>query len=132
MPVRIVQSKQNARLKELRRALAHYYANSGRGDPIVIGIGTGRTMRAVGDQLPQMECPQHRLVGLVGTTKIDGSASFYDVIIRVSDTVRAPHYPMPLPVVARSVEERDLLVIDVASDFDRPYHDCLVLQLKVI
>jgi DNA-binding transcriptional regulator LsrR (DeoR family) len=56
-----------------------------------------------------MECPQHRLVALVGTTKIDGSASFYDVIIRVSDTVRAPHYPMPLPVIARSAEEQELL-----------------------
>jgi DNA-binding transcriptional regulator LsrR (DeoR family) len=78
-------------------------------DPAVIGIGTGRTMRAVIDQLPAMECPQHRFVALVGTTKTDGSASFYDVIIRVSDTVRAPHYPMPLPVIARSVEERQLL-----------------------
>jgi DNA-binding transcriptional regulator LsrR (DeoR family) len=56
-----------------------------------------------------MECPQHKLVALVGTTKTDGSASFYDVIIRVSDTIRAPHYPMPLPVIARSVEERQLL-----------------------
>lgn len=80
-----------------------------RPDPIVIGIGTGRTMRAVADQLPPMECPQHRLVALVGTTKNDGSASFYDVIIRASDTVRAPHYPMPLPVIARSAEERELL-----------------------
>ena len=66
-------------------------------------------MRAVADQLPAMECPQHKFVALVGTTKTDGSASFYDVIIRVSDTVRAPHYPMPLPVIARSVEERQLL-----------------------
>ena len=80
-----------------------------RPEPAVIGIGTGRTMRAVADQLPAMECPQHKLVALVGTTKTDGSASFYDVIIRVSDTVRAPHYPMPLPVIARSVEERELL-----------------------
>ena len=80
-----------------------------RVDPIVIGIGTGRTMRAVADQLPPMECPQHRLVALVGTTKNDGSASVYDVIIRASDTVRAPHYPMPLPVIARSAEERELL-----------------------
>jgi len=78
-------------------------------EPTIIGIGTGRTMRAVADQLPAMECPQHKLVALVGTTKTDGSASFYDVIIRVSDTVRAPHYPMPLPVMARSIEERQLL-----------------------
>jgi DNA-binding transcriptional regulator LsrR (DeoR family) len=67
-------------------------------------------MRAVGDQLPQMECPQHRLVGLVGTTKIDGSASFYDVIMRVSDTVRAPLYPMAVPVLARNEEERGMLI----------------------
>ncbi len=80
-----------------------------RPDPIVIGIGTGRTMRAVADQLSPMQCPQHRLVALVGTMKNDGSASFYDVIIRASDTVRASHYPMPLPVIARSAEERDLL-----------------------
>ena len=91
-----------------------------RPEPAVIGIGTGRTMRAVADQLPAMECPQHKLVALVGTTKTDGSASFYDVIIRVSDTVRAPHYPMPLPVIARSVEERELLtsLASVRSLFD--------------
>ena len=88
--------------------------------PVIIGIGTGRTMRAVADQLPAMECPQHKLVALVGTTKIDGSASFYDVIIRVSDTVRAPHYPMPLPVIARSAAERELLtgLASVRSVFD--------------
>src|SRR6201992_1045574 len=77
-----------------------------RSEPAIIGIGTGRTMRAVADQLPAMECPQHKMGALVGTTKTDGSASFYGVIIRVSDSVRAPHYPMPLPVIARSVEER--------------------------
>jgi len=80
-----------------------------RTEPAIIGLGTGRTMRAVADQLPAMECPHHKLVALVGTAKTDGSASFYDVIIRVSDMVRAPHYPMPLPVIARSVEERELL-----------------------
>ena len=80
-----------------------------RPDPIVIGVGTGRTMRAVADQMPSMQCPQHKLVALVGTGKADGSASFYDVIIRLSDTVRAPHHPMPLPVYTRTLEERELL-----------------------
>jgi DNA-binding transcriptional regulator LsrR (DeoR family) len=80
-----------------------------RPDPIVIGVGTGRTMRAVADQMPAMQCPQHKLVALVGAGKADGSASFYDVIIRLSDTVRAPHYPMPLPVFTRSPEERELV-----------------------
>jgi DNA-binding transcriptional regulator LsrR (DeoR family) len=78
--------------------------------PIVMAIGTGRTMRAVADQLPAMECPQHKIVALVGNTKADGSASFFDAVVRVSDTARAPHYPLPLPVVARSVEEKLLMI----------------------
>jgi DNA-binding transcriptional regulator LsrR (DeoR family) len=79
-------------------------------EPIVMAIGTGRTMRALADQLPALDCPQHKLVALVGNTKTDGSASFFDVVVRVSDTVRAPHYPMPLPVLARTVEEKNLLI----------------------
>ena len=80
-----------------------------RSEPAIIGIGTGRTMRAVADQLPAMECPQHKLVALVGTTKTDGSASFYDVIIRVSDSVRAPTTDAAAGH-RRSVEERELLI----------------------
>ena len=78
-------------------------------EPIIMGLGTGRTLRAAADQLPRMECPQHKLVSRLANTKMDGSATFYDVISRISDTVRAPHYPMPLPVFAHSVKERELL-----------------------
>ena len=95
-------------------------------EPIVMGLGTGRTLRATADQLPRMECPQHKLVSRLGTIKADGSATFYDVIIKISDTIRAPHYPMPLPVFARSVQERALLtglesvrvVVDLAERAD--------------
>ena len=79
-------------------------------DPVIMGLGTGRTLRATADQLLRMECPQHKLVSRLGTIKPDGSATFFDVIIRISDTVRAPHYPMPLPVYARTSQERALLV----------------------
>jgi DNA-binding transcriptional regulator LsrR (DeoR family) len=46
----------------------------------------------------------------VGNIAPDGSASFYDVITRVADAVRAPHYPMPLPVIASSAAEKKLLL----------------------
>jgi DNA-binding transcriptional regulator LsrR (DeoR family) len=46
----------------------------------------------------------------VGNIASDGSASLYDVVSRVADTVRAPHYPMPLPVVATTVQDKSLLL----------------------
>ena len=77
-------------------------------DPLVIALGTGRTLRATVEELTAMECVQHRIVSLNGNIAPDGTATFYDVITRMADRVRAPHYPMPLPVVMQSAEERDL------------------------
>lgn len=77
-------------------------------DPLVLALGTGRMLRASIEELPQMECPQHRIVSLIGNIAPDGSASFFDVIMRVADKTHAPHFPMPLPVIAATPEERDL------------------------
>jgi DNA-binding transcriptional regulator LsrR (DeoR family) len=62
------------------------------------------------EQLTPMECPQHRIVALVGNIAPDGSASLFDVASRVGDRVKAPHYPMPLPVIASTVHEKTLLL----------------------
>jgi len=78
--------------------------------PIIVAMGTGRTLKAAVSHLPPMDCPQHKIVSLVGNIAPDGSASFYDIIMRIADTVRAPHYPMPIPVVASTVHEKDLFL----------------------
>jgi DNA-binding transcriptional regulator LsrR (DeoR family) len=78
-------------------------------DPIIMAVGTGRTLKAAVDRLPAMDCPQHRIVSLSGNIASDGSASFYNVIFGMADAVRARHYPMPLPVIVASRAERDLL-----------------------
>lgn len=77
-------------------------------EPMVLALGTGRMLRASIEELPQMECPQHKIVSLIGNIAPDGSASFFDVIMRIADKTHAPHFPMPLPVIAASPEERDL------------------------
>lgn len=76
-------------------------------EPLTIALGTGRTLRASIEEIPQMECEQHMLVSLLGNIAPDGSASFYDVIMRIADRVRAPHYPMPIPVIAANLAERE-------------------------
>nr|WP_306265063.1 sugar-binding transcriptional regulator [Pararhizobium sp. IMCC3301] len=77
--------------------------------PRIIAIGTGRALRACVEQLPAMDCPQHRIVSLLGNMMSDGSATAYNVIIRMADRVNARHFPMPLPVFATNSEERKLL-----------------------
>ena len=76
--------------------------------PIVLAIGSGRSLRAAVEQLQPMDCPHHKIVSLVGNIGPDGSASFYDVIVRIADAVQAPHYPLPLPVIASTSHEQRL------------------------
>lgn len=79
-------------------------------EPIVLAIGTGRTLRASVEQMPKMTCTQHKLVSLVGHISMEGAGSFYDVLTRLSDLTLAPHYPMPLPVIVPTRSERDQLI----------------------
>ncbi|MGG7565397.1 sugar-binding transcriptional regulator [Rhodovulum sp. DZ06] len=78
-------------------------------EPIIMGVGTGRTLRAAVELLPEIDCPQHRVVSLTGNIAPDGSAAYFNVVFTMADTVKAPSFPMPLPVVASSATERDML-----------------------
>ncbi|WP_159585472.1 sugar-binding transcriptional regulator [Chelativorans xinjiangense] len=81
----------------------------GRPEPLIMGIGTGRTLRAAVEHLSTMECPQHRIVSLTGNIAPDGSAAYYNVIFTMADKVKARFFPMPLPVIASSEKERETL-----------------------
>ncbi|GAB1478962.1 sugar-binding domain-containing protein [Paracoccaceae bacterium] len=74
-------------------------------DPLVIALGTGRAMRGMVDAMTPMAAEHHRLVSMIGNIAPDGSASFFDVVMRIADKVRAPHYPMPVPVISTTAEE---------------------------
>ncbi len=79
-------------------------------EPLVLAIGTGRTLKAAIEQLTPMECPQHKLVSLTGNIAPDGSAAYYNVIFTMADTIKARSFPMPLPVIASSPAEREMLL----------------------
>lgn len=78
-------------------------------EPLIFAVGTGRTLKAAIDLLPEMACPQHRIVSIAGNIAPDGSASFYNVIFAIADASKARSYPLPMPVVASSEAERDML-----------------------
>jgi|TARA_R110001583_G_scaffold65464_3_gene189130 DNA-binding transcriptional regulator LsrR (DeoR family) len=78
-------------------------------EPKVLAMGTGRVLRACVDELALLSCEQHQVVALLGNMASDGSASSYDVVMRMAEHINAKHYPMPLPVLPRSKEEKDQL-----------------------
>ena len=78
--------------------------------PVVMAIGTGRTLKAAIEQLAPMDCPQHKVVSLTGNISPDGSAAFYNVIFTMADRIKARSFPMPLPVISSSPEEREMLL----------------------
>ncbi|MCA0204160.1 sugar-binding transcriptional regulator [Pararhodobacter sp.] len=79
-------------------------------EPLVIGLGTGRTLRAAVEHLPHLDCAQHRIVSLTGTISPDGSTAYYNVLFTIADKVSATTYPLPLPVITASAEERAALL----------------------
>lgn len=79
-------------------------------ESLVLAFATGRTLRAMVGEVPAtLPCPQHRLVSLVGAVSREGRASSFEVVMRLAERTGAQCFPMPTPVVASTVEERELL-----------------------
>ena len=81
-----------------------------RPEPMVIGLGTGRTLRAAVEHLPHIDCAQHKIVSLTGNIAPDGSTAYYNVLFTIADKITAATYPVPLPVISASVDERAALL----------------------
>ena len=95
----------------LSQALADYLERKlSEPSPLVIGLGTGRTLRAGVEAMARTDCAQHKIVSMTGNISPDGSTAFYNVLFTLSDKVTASTYPMPMPVIASSREERDALL----------------------
>ncbi|MEL7070844.1 MAG: sugar-binding transcriptional regulator [Cyanobacteria bacterium J06581_3] len=77
--------------------------------PTIIAFSSGRTLRAVVEQIPSMNQPQHKLVSIVGNLSHYGRAGWHEVVMHLRDRTGASAYPMSTPVVATSVKERKLL-----------------------
>ena len=93
-------------------------------DPLIVALGTGRALRAMAEQFTPIEARHHRIVSLIGNIAPDGSATLFDVIMRVAEKLMAPHYPMPVPVISDTPEERAFFM------HLRPVQNVLALAAK--
>jgi len=78
--------------------------------PVIVALGTGRAVRAAVERVTPIDRPSHQIVSLVGNISADGSASFFDTVGRLADRTGARHYPMPLPFLMSTEDERNRMV----------------------
>lgn len=76
-----------------------------RSEPAVLGLGTGKTLRAAVGLLPRIDCDQHTIVSLTGNISPDGSVAKYNVSFSIADKLSALTYALPMPVVAATKAE---------------------------
>ncbi|MBD2079832.1 sugar-binding transcriptional regulator [Leptolyngbya sp. FACHB-17] len=77
--------------------------------PTILAFSSGRTLRAMVEQIPAMDQPQHKIISIIGNLSHYGRAGRYEVVMHLADRVGSQAYPVPTPVVATSIEERQLL-----------------------
>jgi DNA-binding transcriptional regulator LsrR (DeoR family) len=74
--------------------------------PTTVAIGNGQAMRETANRVPLMNRPQHKCISLRGNLTRYGWASHYDVVMRLAERISAQCYPVPMPVVTNTIEER--------------------------
>lgn len=79
-----------------------------RDEPQTIAVGSGRTLRATIEELPEFERPQHSCVSLIGAIASDGSCTRYDVPLWMAEKTRGRYFILPAPLYADSADDRDL------------------------
>lgn len=80
------------------------------GDSDLIGLGHGRTLSAVVNQLPSIAANGVRFVSLLGGLTRNFSANPHDVMHHLAAKTGAEAYVMPVPFFANSVEDREVLL----------------------
>ncbi len=81
-----------------------------RGEDKMIGVGHGRTLAAVVEQLPQTATRNVQFVSLLGGLTRKFAANPFDVIHRLAERTGAEAYLLPVPVFANSVSDRAVLM----------------------
>lgn len=87
----------------------HLEALLAQAAPLVLGLSTGRTLRAIAAEVAPCRAPQHKVLSLCGTMSCAGRASSYEPVMRLAQATGAQCFPMPAPVVAASREELQLI-----------------------
>ena len=114
VPSATEDSESTAGLAQAGAAAMEYELDVSDGK--LVGVGTGRTLRACVEELTAMNRPDHTIVALLGETMPGGQSTPYNVVVRMADRINAGYYPMSLPLYAENAKERELYrLLDMAK-----------------
>ncbi|WP_034300701.1 sugar-binding transcriptional regulator [Herbaspirillum sp. RV1423] len=74
--------------------------------PLIVNVGSGRTLKAAIEKISEMDRPQHQIVSMIGAFASDGSANRYDVALLAAEKMQSRFYLLPAPRVAESEADR--------------------------
>lgn len=74
--------------------------------PLIVNVGSGRTLKAAIEKISEMERPQHQIVSMIGAFASDGSANRYDVALLAAEKMQSRFYLLPAPRVAENEADR--------------------------
>lgn len=118
-------------LKALGAAGGQYFRRLLGGDMAkLVGIGHGRTLAACIENIPRSRSADVQFVSLLGGFSEKFAANPHDVIHRLAERTGAQAYVMPVPFLANSIEDREVLIAQrgLQSVFDTARNT----ELKVV
>jgi len=74
--------------------------------PMIIGVGSGRSLKAAIDELAAVDRPQHSSVSLIGAIASDGSCTRYDVPLLMAQKTQGRYFILPAPLFADGEDDR--------------------------
>ena len=80
------------------------------GEYDIIGVGHGRTLAALVEQMPRVDAGQVRFVSLLGGLTRNYAANPHDVMHRLAGKTGASAFVMPVPFFANTVTDREVLL----------------------
>jgi DNA-binding transcriptional regulator LsrR (DeoR family) len=73
----------------------------------VLGMGAGRTLRAVIDETAETNLPDLKILSITGSISLDGSFNRFNAGLRAADRTGGKHFLLPVPLVAASADAKE-------------------------
>lgn len=73
-----------------------------------LALGSGRTLKAVIDEIAEVQLPRLTILSVVGAVALDGSFNRYNCGFRMADKTNGKHFFLPMPLIGASIADTEI------------------------